>query len=124
MKKAKYRQLVDKYKKEIESLRKDILALVGDDESLKAQTYFGWKTMLRLEEDTVKSMMFGTRTNDLECRGIFDQITTNPVLANEHTPIDVNFGGRYAPTIGSSATKIVSPNKEEMAKSVETLGRA
>ena len=113
MKKAKYRQLVDKYKKEIQSLREDILALVGDDESLKAKTYFGWKTMLRLEEATVKSMMFGTRTNDLECKGILDQITTNPVMANEHTLIDVNFGGKHASTICSSATKIVAPADED-----------
>ena len=56
--------------------------------------------------------------------GMFDIPKLNPVLANEHTPIDVNFGGRYAPIIGSSATKIVAPNKEEMAKSVETLGHA
>ena len=120
MKKAKYRQLVDKYKKEIESLREDILALVGDDCMLKYQTHKRWEMILSMGD----SMMFGSRSISEQGQGIFDIPNLNPALANEHTPIDVNFGGKHAPTIGSSATKIVSPNKEEMAKSVETLGRA
>ena len=45
--------------------------------------------------------------------GMFDIPKLNPVLANEHTPIDVNFGGKHAPTIGNGATKIVAPTNED-----------
>jgi len=152
MKKATCRKLIDKHKKEIQSLREDIAALVGDDEYLKAQTQHRWVMILCMED----SVMFGnsqgimTKIANLSGKhtpldilkkeiikhnpmyeldspvynGMFDIPKLNPVLANEHTPIDVNFGGIYAPTIGSSATKIVSPNKEEMAQPVEILGHA
>lgn len=146
MKKAKYRQLVDKYKKEIESLREDILALVGDDCMLKYQTHKRWEMIL----STGDSMMFGSKSTSEQGKCIFDKISNlsgkntpldilkeeikhnlmyelaspvydgmfdrsklNPVMANEHTPIDVNFGGKHAPTIGSSATKIVAPDNDD-----------
>ena len=81
MKKAKYRQLVDKYKKEIQSLREDILALVGDDCMLKYQTHKRWEVIL----STGDSMMVGSRSTGEQGQGILDKITTNPVLANVHS---------------------------------------
>ena len=82
MKKAKYRQLVDKYKKEIESLREDILALVGDDCMLKYQTHKRWEMILSMGD----SMMFGSRSTSEQGQGIFDKISN---LSGKNTPLDI-----------------------------------
>lgn len=126
MKKAKYRQLVDKYKKEIESLREDILALVGDDCMLKYQTHKRWEMILCMED----SIMFGKMSNHEKSQGIMTIIAN---LSGKNTPLDIlkkeiktgifpidaNLGG-----FEFDFYKIFMDKVEEMEQSVETLGHA
>jgi len=111
MKKTSYQKLKEKYDKDVKSLTQDIAALVGDDVYLRTQTAARWSIIFNLE----KAVWFGACNNPAKGQGLMallkdasrvrEPLSTedfingvkhmfdgaaplNPVLANEHTPMD------------------------------------